>query len=180
MKLGHTEIRIVQGDITKQSTDAIVNAANPSLMGGGGVDMAIHQAGGRRILEECREIIRSRYPFGLPTGEAVITSGGNLNARHVIHTVGPVWRGGNDSEAKMLYNAYWNSLRVAKESKVKTISFSSISTGAYGYPIVAASKIAVKAVKEFIDKEDYLIEVVFVLFSREDYEIYRCVINESL
>lgn len=172
MVFGHTRVRLVRGDITHQETDAVVNAANSSLMGGGGVDGAIHRAGGPAILSECMKIRRTRYPDGLPTGEAVITGGGNLRARHVIHTVGPVWRGGGSDEEKLLAAAYRNSLRVAQENGLRTIAFPSISTGAYGYPVEKAAWTALSAVKGFIEENPFLDEVVFVLFSEGDYEAY--------
>ena len=172
MMFGRTRVRLVRGDITHQKTDAVVNAANSSLMGGGGVDGAIHRAGGPAILSECMEIRRTRYPDGLPTGEAVITSGGNLRARHVIHTVGPVWRGGGSDEEKLLANTYRSSLRVAYENGLRTIAFPSISTGVYGYPMEKATRTALSAVKGFIEGNPFLDEVVFVLFSEGDYEAY--------
>ncbi len=171
--VGKTKIRIVRGDITEQTTDAIVNAANPSLMGGGGVDGAIHRKGGPKILEECKKIRKTQYPDGLPTGKAVITTGGNLKAKHVIHTVGPVWRGGTHGEPELLAEAYKNSLSLAVSKGLKTIAFPSISTGAYGYPIEKACRVALKTVKEFLEKEDKLEEVVFVLFSQPDLETYE-------
>src|SRR4030042_724594 len=134
-KIGKATVRLVIGDITEMETDAIVNAANSSLMGGGGVDGAIHRRGGPKILEECKRIRATEWLEGLPTGKAVITSGGKLKAKHVIQTVGPIWRGGNEGEAELLKEAYTNSLRVATLNKLKTIAFPSISTGAYGYPI---------------------------------------------
>ncbi|MGB9779121.1 MAG: O-acetyl-ADP-ribose deacetylase [Candidatus Bathyarchaeales archaeon] len=172
-KVGKAKIVLVQGDITEMDTDAIVNAANPSLMGGGGVDGAIHRKGGPKILEECKRIRATEWPNGLPTGKAVITSGGNLKAKYVIHTVGPIWRGGSSDEPKLLSEAYRNSLKLAVSKGLKTIAFPAISTGAYGYPIEEASKIALSTVKEFLEKEDGLDKVVFVLFSSHDFEIYR-------
>ena len=172
-QVGKAKIILVQGDITEQETDAIVNAANPTLMGGGGVDGAIHRKGGPKILEECKKIRATEYPDGLPTGKAVITSGGNLKAKHVIHTVGPVWRGGRSGEPELLADAYRNSLKLAVSKGLKTIAFPSISTGAYGYPIEKASQVAVSTVKDFLEKEDALDMVVFVLFSRRDFEIYK-------
>ena len=171
--IGKTKIRIVQGDITEQKTDAIVNAANSSLMGGGGVDGAIHRKGGPRILEECKKIRETTWPDGLPTGKAVVTTGGNLKARYVIHTVGPVWRGGKHWESELLAEAYKNSLKLAVSKGLKTIAFPSISTGAYGYPMEKASKIALKTVKEFLEKENNLDEVLLVLFSKPDLETYE-------
>lgn len=165
-----TKIKIIQGDITKQDTEAIVNAANNTLLGGGGVDGAIHRAGGPQILEECKEITKQQG--GCPTGEAVITTGGNLKAKYVIHTVGPIWRGGNSNESQLLANAYRNSLRLAYDNNITTISFPSISTGAYRYPIEMASKIALNTVKEFIDNIKFK-EIRFVLFSDRDFSVYK-------
>lgn len=164
-----TKIKIIQDDITKQDTEAIVNAANNTLLGGGGVDGAIHRAGGPQILEECKEI-RKRQG-GCPTGEAVITTGGNLKAKYIIHTVGPIWMGGNNNESQLLVNAYRNSLRLAYDNNITTISFPSISTGAYRYPIEKACKIALNTVKEFIDNIKFE-EIRFVLFSDRDFSIY--------
>lgn len=178
--VGKAEILLVQGDITDMDTDAIVNAANPSLMGGGGVDGAIHRKGGPEILEECKRIRATEWPDGLPTGKAVITSGGNLKAEYAIHTVGPVWRGGTSSEAKLLAEAYRNSLKLAVSKRLKTVAFPSISTGVYGYPIEKASRIALVAAKEFLEKEDKLEKVVFVLFTRRDLEIYEEAAKEIL
>jgi O-acetyl-ADP-ribose deacetylase (regulator of RNase III) len=171
-KVGKATVRLVRGDITEMETDAIVNAANSSLMGGGGVDGAIHRRGGPKILEECKRIRATEWPQGLPTGKAVITSGGNLKAKHVIHTVGPVWRGGNHGEPELLAQAYQNSLRLAVAEGLKTVAFPSISTGAYGYPVEDACRVALKAVKTFLEKEDNLDEVVFVLFSEHALEVY--------
>jgi len=171
-QVGKAILQLIKGDITDVEADAIVNAANSSLMGGGGVDGAIHRKGGSKILEECKRIRATEWPDGLPTGKAVITSGGNLKAKHVIHTVGPVWLGGFHVEAELLKQAYKNSLRLAVAKGLKTIAFPSISTGAYGYPIEDASRIAVRTVKEFLEKEDKLEKVVFVLFSERDFEIY--------
>jgi O-acetyl-ADP-ribose deacetylase (regulator of RNase III) len=172
-RVGKAKILLIQGDITDMNTDAIVNAANPTLMGGGGVDGAIHRKGGPKILEECKRIRATEYPDGLPTGKAVITSGGNLKAKYVIHTVGPVWHGGTCGEPELLAEAYRNSLKLAVSKGLKTIAFPAISTGAYGYPIEKASQIAISTVKEFLEKEDDLDKVVFVLFSKSDFEIYR-------
>jgi len=171
-QVGRAVWQLVIGDITDVEADAIVNAANSTLMGGGGVDGAIHRKGGPRILEECKKIRATEWPEGLPTGKAVITSGGNLKAKNVIHTVGPVWRGGNHGEAGLLAQAYQNSLKLAAFKGLKTIAFPSLSTGAYGYPVEDASHIAVKIVKDFLVKEDKLDKVVFVLFSDRDFEIY--------
>jgi O-acetyl-ADP-ribose deacetylase (regulator of RNase III) len=171
-EIGAAIIRFVKGDITEVAADAIVNAANHSLMGGGGVDGAIHLKGGPEILEECKKIRSIDWPEGLPTGKAVITTGGNLKAKHVIHTVGPVWRGGDYDESKLLASAYVNSLRVAVMSKLRIIAFPSISTGAYGYPIQEASRIAVTTVRRFLEAEDSLDEIIFVLFSDRDLNLY--------
>jgi len=171
-KIGKATLRLVRGDITEMETDAIVNAANSSLMGGGGVDGAIHRRGGPKILEECKIIRATEWPQGLPTGKAVITSAGNLKAKHVIHTVGPVWHGGNRGEPELLAQAYQNSLRLAVAKGLKTVAFPSISTGAYGYPVEDACRVALEAMKEFLEKEDTLDEVVFVLFSEHALEIY--------
>lgn len=171
-KVGQATVKLVKGDITEMDTEAIVNAANRTLMGGGGVDGAIHHKGGPQILEECKQIRATDWPQGLPTGKAVITSGGNLKAKHVIHTVGPVWRGGTRGEPELLAQAYQNSLRLAAAEGLKTVAFPSISTGAYGYPLEDAASVALESVKKFLEKEDSLDEVVFVLFSDNALEIY--------
>ncbi len=168
--LGKTKLTLARGDITQADTEAIVNAANSSLMGGGGVDGAIHRAGGPKILEECKAIVARQGRC--PTGEAVITSGGNLKAAYVIHTVGPVWSGGKRNEKELLSNAYRNSLGLAAENHIRSISFPSISTGAYRFPIDQAAGIALSAVKEFL-KENDMAEVRFVLFSEGDLKIYE-------
>ncbi len=173
LKVGNTILKIIQGDLTEQEVDAIVNAANPSLMGGGGVDGAIHRKGGPKILEECKKIRATLYPEGLPTGKAVITSGGNLKAKYVIHTVGPIWRGGNEGEPELLAEAYKNSLKLASEKGLKTIAFPSISTGAYGYPIEKASKVALTTIKDFLENNPPLKEVRIVLFREGDLKIYE-------
>jgi len=178
--IGKAEICVVKGDITDMDTDAIVNAANPTLMGGGGVDGAIHRKGGPKILEECKHLRATEWPDGLPTGKAVITSGGNLKARYVIHTVGPVWHGGSQGESELLAEAYRNSLRLAVSKELKTIAFPSISTGAYGYPIERACRIALTVVKKFLESEDKLDKVVFVLFTSRDLEIYKEAAKEIL
>jgi O-acetyl-ADP-ribose deacetylase (regulator of RNase III) len=158
-----TTVSMIQGDITKQCTDAIVNAANPSLMGGGGVDGAIHRAGGPEILKECKEIVARQGR--LPTGQAVITTGGNLKARHVIHTLGPIWHGGSGNEAALLRSAYYECLKVATENKLTSISFPSIGTGAYGYPVNEAAEVAVGTVVSFLKEQPTSLQaVVFVLF----------------
>ncbi len=166
-----SRITLVQGDITKLKVDAIVNAANSSLMGGGGVDGAIHRAGGPVILDECRQIVARQGRC--ETGEAVITSGGNLPAKQVIHTVGPVWHGGNNNEADLLRNAYLNSLKLAVENGVETIAFPNISTGVYGYPKEEAAEIAVRTVTEFLRENKQLQQVYFVCFDEENLQIYQ-------
>lgn len=170
--VGNAIVQLIKGDITEVEADVIVNAANSSLMGGGGVDGAIHSKGGPKILEECKRIRATEWPDGLPTGKAVITSGGNLKAKYVIHTVGPLWLGGFHVEAELLKQAYRNSLKLAVAKGIKSIAFPSISTGAYGYPIEEASRIAVKTVKEFLEKEERLEKVIFVLFSERDLNVY--------
>ena len=171
MTVNQTKLTIVQGDITRQSTDAIVNAANSSLMGGGGVDGAIHRAGGPAILEECRQIVARQGR--LPTGKAVITTGGHLKAKYVIHTVGPVWHGGTGNEANLLRSAYHESLKLATEKKLTNIAFPAISTGAYGYPVDESAQVAIKAVVDFLKGQVTTIkEVVFVLFDAMTYRGY--------
>jgi O-acetyl-ADP-ribose deacetylase len=172
-QVGNAKMELVKGDLTEVEADAIVNAANSTLLGGGGVDGAIHRKGGPQILEECKRLRATEWPDGLPTGCAAITSGGNLKAKNVIHTVGPVWRGGFYSEAKLLKQAYRSSLKLAVNNGLKTLAFPSISTGAYGYPIEEASRIALGAVKEFLEKEDKLEKVSFVLHSEKDFEVYQ-------
>jgi len=169
--VGKTQLCLIQGDITQQATEAIVNAANSSLMGGGGVDGAIHQAGGPAILEGCRKIVSQ---IGrLDTGKAVITTGGKLRAKYVIHTVGPVWRGGGQGEAELLASAYRESLKLATDYKLKSLSFPSISTGAYGYPVAEAAGVALSAVTAFLrDTPTSLKEVSFVLYDTRTYLIY--------
>ena len=174
-EIGKTKLSLIQGDITLQETEAIVNAANTSLLGGGGVDGAIHRAGGSKILEECKAI-RAKQG-GCPTGEAVITSGGNMKAKYVVHTVGPVWSGGNRNEEQLLRNAYYNSLNLAGENGIKSVSFPSISTGVYRFPIDKASRIALNTVKEFLQKHSF-VEVRFVLFSERDLKVYEEALRE--
>lgn len=163
-------IELIKGDITKVKVDAVVNAANNSLLGGGGVDGAIHKAGGPKILEECIKI-RNRQG-GCKTGEAVITTAGNLPAKFVIHTVGPVWRGGNNSEDKLLADCYLNSLKLAIENKIKTIAFPNISTGVYRFPKKLAAEIALREVNNFLSTENTLEKVIFVCFDHENYNLY--------
>jgi O-acetyl-ADP-ribose deacetylase len=169
---GDATLELIKGDLTEIEVDAIVNAANSTLLGGGGVDGTIHRKGGPKILEECKRIRATEWPDGLPTGCAVITSGGNLKAKHVIHTVGPIWRGGFYEEAKLLKQAYRSSLKLAVVNGLKTVAFPSISTGAYGYPVEEASHIAIGAIREYLEKEDILKRVSFVLFSERDFEVY--------
>jgi len=159
-------LELVQGDITAEETEAIVNAANSRLAGGGGVDGAIHRAGGPAIMEECRKI------GGCPTGEAVVTTGGKLKAKYVIHTVGPIYRGGSANEAALLASAYRESMKRAVEKGVKSLSFPSLSTGAYGYPLKEAAAIALSTVKEFMDQNPSLEKVRFVLFGNDAYAAY--------
>jgi len=162
-----SRIEIVRGDITKLKVDAIVNAANTTLLGGGGVDGAIHRAAGPKLLDECRTL------SGCRPGEAKITRGYNLPARFVIHTVGPVWSGGNRGEAEVLANCYRNSLRIAVENGLKTIAFPAISCGAYGYPISDAAEIATKTVRDFLRGNDQIEKVIFVLATNEILSAYE-------
>ena len=162
-------IALLEGDITKQEVDAIVNAANGSLMGGGGVDGAIHQGGGPSILAECREIRRTTHPDGLPTGMAVATTAGDLPARWVIHTVGPVYARSEDRSA-LLASCHTESLRVADELGARTVAFPAISTGVYGYPLAEAAGVAIEAVR---GAESAVEEVRFVLFGRDAYEAFE-------
>ncbi len=170
--IGNTRILLLQGDVTEQGTDAIVNAANSSLMGGGGVDGAIHSKGGGQILEECK-LIRRSLPDGLPIGDAVATMGGSLKAKKVIHTVGPIWSGGDDGEPELLARAYKNCLALALKMGIKTISFPSISTGAYGYPVEKASRVALLAVVDYLGKNAGIVEVRFVLHNQHDQKVYE-------
>lgn len=160
------------GDITKEKTDAIVNAANSTLLGGGGVDGAIHRVGGKKILEECQEIRNTKYPKGLPTGEAVITTGGNLNAKFVIHTVGPIYGQENGNEAELLANSYRNSLSLAVKNNLQTIAFPSISTGAFYYPKYEAAKISSETIKEFLENETSITKINLVFFSDSDAKMF--------
>lgn len=160
------------GDITRQDVDAIVNAANSTLLGGGGVDGAIHRAGGPEIGRECREIRETRYPEGLPTGESVITTGGRLAARYVIHTVGPIWGRHQGREAEILAACYRNSLSLAVEHKLEAIAFPAISTGAYGYPLAEAAKVSSRAITAFLRSDDSLKEVRLVYFDSGDAQAF--------
>ena len=164
-------IEIIQGDITKIKADAIVNAANSSLMGGGGVDGAIHRAGGPTILEKCKKIIARQG--SCKTGEAVITTGGNLPAKFVIHTVGPVWSGGKNNEAQKLTSCYHNSLKLAIANNVSIIAFPNISTGIYSYPKKEAAEIAVRIVTDFLQNNSTINKVYFVCFDNENYNLYK-------
>ncbi len=166
------KVSVVVGDLTKEATDAVVNAANSTLLGGGGVDGAIHRAGGSRILEECREVRRSRYPEGLPTGEAVITTGGDLAARHVIHTVGPVYGSWGGAEAEKLASCYRRSLEVARENGLSTVAFPAISTGVYGYPKDEAARVSSEAIASFLGRDETIREVRLVFFSEGEARAY--------
>ena len=168
---------LLEDDITIRSTEAIVNAANSSLMGGGGVDGAIHRAGGPAVLEECKRIVKKQGK--LPTGKAVITTGGNLKARYVIHTVGPVWQSGKRNEAELLASSYRESLKLAEENNISSISFPSISTGAYGYPVYEAAKVALKTVISFLkDEASSIKEIAFVLYDNKTFDAYRAALSE--
>ncbi|MDI6616494.1 MAG: O-acetyl-ADP-ribose deacetylase, partial [Syntrophaceae bacterium] len=159
-------IALVQGDITAEETDAIVNAANSGLRGGGGVDGAIHRAGGPSIMEECRKI------GSCPTGQAVVTGGGNLKARYVIHTVGPVYRGGSRGEAGLLKSAYRESLKRVTEKGLTSVSFPAISAGVYGYPLEEAARIALTTAIDYVKDHDEIRLIRFVLFSRDIYDVF--------
>ncbi len=165
-------VLVVTGDITGQDVDAIVNAANSTLLGGGGVDGAIHDAGGSEILKECRRIRETDYPQGLPTGEAVITTGGNLPARFVIHTVGPIYDRKSDLQAAQLAACYQNSLLLARRHHLSSIAFPSISTGAFGYPKIEAAKVASTAIKNFLTADDQIREVRLVFFLQGDARVF--------
>lgn len=170
IKSEKSRISLIKGDITKLEVDAIVNAANSSLLGGGGVDGAIHKVGGKQILEECIDI-RSKQG-GCKPGEAVITTGGLLKAKSIIHTVGPVWNGGNNDEDKLLASCYINSLKLAEENHIKTIAFPNISTGVYRFPKERAADIAVKTVKNYLRENESIEKVIFVSFNEENYQLY--------
>ena len=165
-------IEVIKGDITKMEVDAIVNAANSSLMGGGGVDGAIHRAGGPEILDECKKIVARQG--GCKTGEAVITTGGKLPVKYVIHTVGPVWNGGNNNEREKLANCYFNSLALAAEHNCKTVAFPNISTGVYRFPKEEAAKISVESIQQFLSKNQSVEKVIIVCFDDEN---FRHVLN---
>ena len=174
--INRARLAITKGDITKMTTDAIVNAANSTLMGGGGVDGAIHRAGGPAILEECKEIVARQGQ--LPTGRAVITTGGKMKTRHVIHTVGPVWRGGDEQEPELLASAYRESLKVAADNNLSSVAFPSISTGVYRYPVREAARVALDSVVDFLEQPTSVREVVFVLFDDETYKTYHVALQE--
>lgn len=170
-------IEAVIGDITKIASDCIVNAANNSLMGGGGVDGAIHHAGGPAILEECKKIIANQGPC--KTGDAVITTAGNLPAKYVIHTVGPVWNGGNNNEVELLGNCYRNSLQLAIHHQCNSIAFPNISTGVYRFPKEKAAKIAIETVQQFLKKNNQIKKIFFVCFDPENYELMKAKLKAS-
>jgi len=163
----NNRIEIFQGDITGLQVDAIVNAANTSLLGGGGVDGAIHRAAGNELLEYCRKL------NGCSTGQSKITPGFKLQAKFVIHTVGPVWRGGNNNEDNLLAGCYINSLKLAVENKIKSIAFPAVSTGIYSFPLVRATRIAIKETKNFLDTDTSIERVIFVCYDTETFNIYK-------
>jgi O-acetyl-ADP-ribose deacetylase len=171
LDIGGTRLRLVRGDITRQDVEAIVNAANSSLLGGGGVDGAIHRSGGPAILAECRQIVAAQG--GCATGQAVITTGGTLRAKFVIHAVGPVWSGGGRGEEHLLASAYRASLAIAAQRRITSIAFPSISTGAYGFPVERAAEIALRTVHDFVARESHaIVEARFVLFGDTDLAVY--------
>ena len=167
---GRVSVRV--GDITKQKVDAIVNAANSSLMGGGGVDGAIHRAGGPGIVAACREIRRTQFPEGLPTGEAVITTGGKLAAKFVIHTVGPIYGQHDGKESELLASCYYNSLQLAKRQDLLTIAFPAISTGVFGYPLPEAAEVSSRAIEKFLEQDAKLSEVRLVFFQPKNAAVF--------
>lgn len=169
-------IQLIKGDITKIQVDAIVNAANNSLLGGGGVDGAIHKAGGPAILDGCKKI--RAIKGGCPTGDAVITTAGNLPSRFVIHTVGPVWHGGNSGEDELLRKCYINSLKLAVEHNVKTVAFPNISTGVYHFPKERAAGIAIREIQDFVKHNEEIELILFICFDQENYEIYCKLLNQ--
>lgn len=173
-KINHTTIEVVEGDITRESVDAIVNAANTHLAGGGGVDGAIHRAGGPAIMEECQKL------GGCPTGDAKITTGGGLKARHVIHAVGPIYRDGKHGEPELLASCFRRSLEIAAEHGLKSVAFPAISCGVYGYPVPLAAGVAMRAVKEFAERDTRVELVRFVLFSDEVRLVFQRVAEEVL
>jgi len=170
-------LKVQTGDITEMDVDAVVNAANSSLLGGGGVDGAIHRRGGSKILEECRDIRQHRYPDGLPAGKAVITTGGNMPAEYVIHTVGPIWNDGKSEEKETLANAYKNSLKLATETGIQTIAFPAISTGVYGFPKELAAAIVYATIQEYIAQNSIPREIYLVFFSAADMELFTAALK---
>lgn len=172
IRIGNSLLVLVQGDITHEDTDALVNAANSSLAGGGGVDGAIHRAGGPAIMAECRKI------GGCPTGQAVITTGGNLKARYVIHTVGPVYRDGSHGEEELLAGAYRESLKLASAQNLKSLSFPAISAGVYGYPLQEAARIALTTVIEYLKNHQDIELVRFVLFGQKIFDVFSAVLKD--
>ncbi len=165
-------VEVLVGDITQLTVDAIVNAANSTLMGGGGVDGAIHRAGGPKILEECKEVRRTLYPNGLPTGEVVVTSGGNLPSKYVIHTVGPIKGQAGDRDAELLATCYRNALAIAVEHGLESIAIPSISTGAFGYPRHEAAQVSSTAIKSFLQNDQSIKSVKLIFFSQSDAELF--------
>lgn len=165
-------LEVMKGDITKLNVDAVVNAANSSLMGGGGVDGAIHRAGGPEILNECKKIRSGEYPEGLPAGEAVITGAGKLPTRYVIHTVGPVWHGGNDNEEATLQRCYENCLSLAAKNTIRRIAFPAISTGVYGFPKDKAARIAFNTITGFLNSGEVPETVILVFFAQDDMDTF--------
>lgn len=170
------KIEVIKTDITTVSVDAIVNAANYSLLGGGGVDGAIHRAGGPSILEECKKIIARQG--GCKTGEAVITTAGKLPGKYVIHTIGPIWNGGNNNERTLLASCYWNSLQLAVSNSCKTIAFPNISTGVYRFPKTDAATIAVQTVSDFLQQNNALEKIVFVCYDEENFQFIQAEIKK--
>lgn len=167
-----SRIKVIQGSLIDQDVDAIVNAANRSLLGGGGVDGVVHQAAGPDLLEECKSL------GGCETGDAKITAGWDLRARHIVHTVGPVWRGGESGEADLLAKCYSKSLSLAVEAKVRTIAFPAISAGAYGYPIHKAATVALSAVSDFLKADDYIEQCLFCMVSENSFTAFSCALND--
>lgn len=171
------KIQILKGDITLLDVEAVVNAANSGLRGGGGVDGAIHRAAGPQLDEECMKIISKIG--SCPTGDAVITSAGVMKCKYVIHAVGPVWHGGNHNESQLLANAYRNSLRIALEYNIKSIAFPNISTGIYGFPKETAAKIAIDEVNDFLQKDDIIENVIFCCFDSDNYDLYSKLLEKN-
>ncbi len=178
----YEKLEVIQGDITLMNTDAIVNAANSSLMGGGGVDGAIHRAAGSSLLDECIRIAEERRNIQngpCPAGDAVITNAGKLSCKKIIHTVGPVWRGGKSNEAETLASCYRKSLLIAEKSGLKSIAFPNISTGVYGYPKEKAADIAVEAVRTTLNETSGIEKVIFVCFDEENYKLYENLLGKQ-